>query len=301
MKTACLVMIATVCTGLVTPLLATGEESQIEPALGWEWVVTPIPIQSRAWSSAGVLAFIDEDRDGDLVVVLGYSSPPEPITPSLRAVAFDEGRKRHNLSFAGHVGSGQMKMWKFRLDHTTLPPEHVESLGVEILTFEGRRAISERAAETAASKGIDTLPFPEVDSPYEFSLTTTEGARISDRDFRGKVLVVDCWATWCGPCMKEMPKLRALYKEIGPGRLAILGITLDQTEQKAVSAVDSLGLPWAQVFVPQDTETRLLWYNVSTVMQIPRLFVVDQEGILRGDLRPPELEEFVRALLDGGE
>jgi peroxiredoxin len=301
MRLASALLVAILCAGPGVAACAFGQEPQFESAPGWEWAVQPMTVEYQSWSSAGVMAMIVEDDAGDLVVVLGYRISSEPIPSRYRPVAFDREGQRYELSTGVSVGSGGMGMGRFRLDHATLSPDDVGFVGVEVLTFEGRREVSSQAAAIAASKGVDVLPFPEIGSPYSFSLTSVDGLRISDRDYRGKVLVIDCWATWCKPCMLKMPELKALYGSIGASEMAIVGISLDQTVSQAKAAADSLGLTWRHVHVPHDMEVRQLWYEVSTLGAIPRLFVVDQDGILRGDLRPSELGEFVRDLVAGGE
>ncbi|NIO29263.1 MAG: redoxin domain-containing protein [Candidatus Latescibacteria bacterium] len=271
-----------------------------ELAYGWEWAVEPMPGTARSWSSNGVLALIDENRNGDLIVVLGYPSSTKPLGPVYRPVAFDSKHRRHDFESGGGVGSGQMSMSRFRLDHTTLFPDSVKYLGVELLTVDGRRMVSKRAAKTAKSKGIEVLPFPDVNEPFEFELTDHRGKSIDSRKYKGKTMIVDCWATWCKPCMRKMPKLKKLLENVGPKNIVVVGVNFDQSPENMMAAIDSLDILWPQVIVSSDEEIRRLWHDVSTVWTLPRIFVIDGRGILRGDVAPYQLEELVQQLVDEG-
>lgn len=273
-----------------------GEEAAaFETAQGWEWAVEPVP--GRTWSSGGILALIDENRDGDLLVTLGHAPAFDPMAPIYRPVVFDTQGARFDLRGGGGIGSGDMAMSRFLLEHTVLPPERVHVVGVEILLFEGRRAISAREAAVAADRGISVLPFPEVGKPFEFSLSGPDGEQILSQELRGRVVVVDCWATWCRPCMAKMSKLKALAAELGSSNVALVGVNFDIQSTKAQAAVDSLHLSWPQVFVPADDVVRRFWHDVATVRSLPRLFVIDRDGLLVGDIRPQELGDLLRSTI----
>lgn len=108
----------------------------------------------------------------------------------------------------------------------------------------------------------------------DFTLTDLQGKTWSMKDLRGKVVLVNFWATWCPPCRKEMPDLDALYHQFGEQRLVILAIS-DETAEKIKPFVEqrSIGYP-----ILLDPDRKL--NNLFNVESIPESFVYDREGNL---------------------
>jgi thiol-disulfide isomerase/thioredoxin len=96
-------------------------------------------------------------------------------------------------------------------------------------------------------------------------------------DLRGQLIVIDFWATWCEPCMAEMPQLWELYKEFsGDQRFVLLGLSLDQTLGEATTAVKKNGWPWPIAFAGPGLNSAIPGrYEVEA---IPEKFVVDVDG-----------------------
>src|SRR6185437_6339479 len=94
------------------------------------------------------------------------------------------------------------------------------ALALMLIAFCG--ALYNQLHQTVVSVG-DTAP--------DFSITTDSGKVISARDFGGKVLLLNFWATWCPPCVEEIPSLNNLATQLGPKGLVILGVSVDQNEQ----------------------------------------------------------------------
>jgi len=161
---------------------------------------------------------------------------------------------------------------------------------------------------------VQVLPFPEIDKPFAFELTSIGGTRLSADDLRGKVVLIDCWATWCTPCMAKMSALKKLYERNRERGLEIIGVNFDQKVEKARDASAQRGLSWPIVHVPDSTypltsahsgsvlliSVRDLWYRASTIRTVPRLLLVDRRGVLRADCSPHELEEKTEKLLAEG-
>src|SRR5262249_38793245 len=133
---------------------------------------------------------------------------------------------------------------------------------------------------------------------YEFALTTLEGRKIRSQDLRGKVVLIDCRATWCSPCMAKMPKLKELYHKRHKDGFEIVGVNFDYDPKKLTQARQKHGLTWPQVFVPSDKNKRALWEEAAEMEALPQLLLIDPEGILRADCGPSELEEEITKLLD---
>ena len=68
------------------------------------------------------------------------------------------------------------------------------------------------------------------DTAPNFTVTTDNGKNITARDFGGKLLLLNFWATWCPPCIEEIPGLNALSQQLGPNGLVVLGVSVDKDE-----------------------------------------------------------------------
>jgi RNA polymerase sigma factor (sigma-70 family) len=287
-----------------SPAQPTPAEKRFENAPGWSWYYhAPRPRRELGISmSTGDilgrgLSAIFEDKDGTFFVYLAYGTSKSVL--EYRPVAFDAERKRYLLKSDGGGGHQNIRLNRFRLDPQVLPADKAIYLGFEILTAEGREVAATAAAERARKAGVEVLPLPRTGEALGFALTTADGKKIRSTDLRGKVVLLDCWATWCSPCMAKMPKLKALYDKRHQDGLEIIGVCFDQDPEKAKQAVQSLGLTWPQVLVPSDEKTREFWKEAAGIDALPRLLLIDREGIFRVDCNPGEFDKEVSRLLDG--
>ena len=158
-------------------------------------------------------------------------------------------------------------------------------------------SISRSATQQAKEVGVEVLPFPVLGLPYDFALTSVEGQIIDSKTFRGKVLLIDCWASWCWSCIKKMPKMKELYSKWHSQNLEIISVNLDFDERTMTKAVKSLSLPWPQIMVPDESSARELWHKATGISSIPRCLIVDRQGILQADCKPKELEQELERLI----
>ncbi len=278
-------------------------EVRFENAPGWSWYYEPPRKRAELGTSMstgdatgrGITALFQTDKDGALVVYLAYRRAGSAL--EYRPVAFDAQRKRHQLAVAQGGGHNDVRLTSFRLDPAELPAAKAEYLGFEILTAEGRKAAAADAASRARKAGVEVLPLPEVGRAYDFTLTAADGKKLRARDLRGKVVLVDCWATWCNPCMQKMPALKKLYEKYHGQGLEIVGVCFDQDATKGKKAVERLGLDWPQVMVPAEGKARELWATATGIDSIPRLLLIDRGGVLRADCTPGELESRIAKLI----
>lgn len=129
-----------------------------------------------------------------------------------------------------------------------------------------------------------------------FTIKDMAGKDISPAAYKGKVLLIDFWATWCPPCVKEIPNLKADYKELNGQGFEIIGISLDNDKSKLEAYLKENEIKWAISFSGKGwkDETAAL-YGVNS---IPSTWLVDKKGILRYvDLRGEALKEAVMKLL----
>lgn len=133
-------------------------------------------------------------------------------------------------------------------------------------------------------------PFPA------FQAKDLTGKPLSLEQYKGKVVLVDFWATWCGPCVAELPSVLAAYEKHHTKGFDIVGISLDSSEAKLKEFIKSKNMPWRQYFDGKGWENEISTkYGISS---IPATFLLDGEGkIIARDLRGPELEKAVAKAL----
>lgn len=115
---------------------------------------------------------------------------------------------------------------------------------------------------------------------------------LSDYVGKGKYVLVDFWASWCGPCKNEMPSFIAMNKKYAGDKIVILGVNISDVEEKFKEAVKNLGIDYPQIFVPKKGEyNAAMLYNVET---IPHTILFDPDGtIVVRQLLGEELEKTI--------
>ena len=131
----------------------------------------------------------------------------------------------------------------------------------------------------------------------EISLADTSGKQIPLSSLRGKVVLIDFWAAWCGPCRRENPRIVALYQQYKSKGFEIYGVSLDRNLSDWKTAIHADRITWPQVSdlkYWQNAAARL--YNISS---IPSTVLLDKEGnIVAKNLRGAELEQKIAELLN---
>jgi uncharacterized protein (TIGR03067 family) len=273
-------------------------------APGCFWMIEPtgLPVVS---ASLGIVFIYEKDRDGAAFITLAGALPGYR-SPEYRPVLLDAQGKRYLPEASGGRGSSERSdgvagsvitsLSRWRMDPKVLPAEKVSRIGIEALTPEYHRITALAALERAREEGLEVLPCPEVGKPFDFVLTTTDGKKLRARDLYGKVVLIDCWATWCSPCLALVPELKELYAKAHKDGLEIIGVSFDRDAAKFQKTCAKLALPWPQVIVPSDQKTQQLWGEITGIVSIPRLFLIDRNGVLRAD-SPSKLQEEVAKLL----
>ncbi|MCO6148993.1 TlpA disulfide reductase family protein [Flavobacterium sp. NRK1] len=130
----------------------------------------------------------------------------------------------------------------------------------------------------------------------DFTAATPEGKKLSLKESMGKVTIIDFWASWCKPCRMENPNVVAMYNELHPKGLNIIGVSLDKEEGKWKEAIAADKLTWNHVSNLKFWEEPIaVQYGVQS---IPATFILDANGkIVAKDLRGEELKTKVAELL----
>jgi thiol-disulfide isomerase/thioredoxin len=112
-----------------------------------------------------------------------------------------------------------------------------------------------------------------------FSVTTLDGGRFNLDQMKGRVILLDFWATWCGPCMQELPQIKQIAKDFTGQPLVILSISWDEDGQVWRKFVAKNGMTWPQY---RDTNHRI--GRLFGVEALPGYFTIDADGVLTAEL-----------------
>lgn len=274
-------------------------------APGCLWITEPNN-PPNLMATSGIVYIYEKDHDGAALITLAATLPRDRKT-GYRPVLFDAAGKRYLPKPWGSSGSSGRNdgpiviLQRWRMAPQELPADKVARLGIEEMTPEYYRLAVRAALERARREGIEVLPCPELGKPFDFILTTIDGKKVHSRDLRGKVVLIDCWATWCSPCRALFPELKELYEKSHKDGLEIIGVNFDQDAAMLRKMCAKEGLAWPQVLVPADEKTRQLWGEIAGIGCMPRLFLIDRQGILRGDNPVKLKEEVARLLKDAGK
>ena len=140
-----------------------------------------------------------------------------------------------------------------------------------------------------------------VGKPFEISFTNAlTGEQVTSEDLKGKVVVVDFWATWCGPCIAEIPHMKELYAQYKDKGVEFVGISLDQPEDKGgkealLNYCKENQITWPQYYQGAfwDGEFSTAW----GINSIPAIFIVDAEGNLHSTEARGKLDQLIPELI----
>jgi DsbE subfamily thiol:disulfide oxidoreductase len=133
----------------------------------------------------------------------------------------------------------------------------------------------------------------------DFTLLNPDGKKVSLKDFRGKVVFLNFWATWCGPCREEMPAMQRLYQEFRGRGFEIIGVNVKDRRPDALAFVKQLQVTYPILFDPQG-EAGVLYGAFG----MPLTYLIDRNGIViarllgDADWYTPGARNLIRALVE---
>ena len=130
----------------------------------------------------------------------------------------------------------------------------------------------------------------------DIELPAPDGTLVKLSSLRGKYVLVDFWASWCGPCLAEAPNVKAIYEDYKDKGFEVYGVSLDTNKEAWEKAIQQHGLHWIHVSSLKGNDAVTREYNVSG---IPCTYLLDKEGRIIGrDLRGQALRDKVTSLFD---
>ncbi|KPK39622.1 MAG: redoxin [Gammaproteobacteria bacterium SG8_47] len=124
----------------------------------------------------------------------------------------------------------------------------------------------------SAAAGATVLQGPAPD----FTLKSQSGSNLKLSEFRGQVVMLNFWASWCGPCRQEMPLIEQLHQRYSPLGFTVLGINVEEDSRKAQELLREIRVSFPILFDTQNSASKL--YDVSAM---PSTVFVDRDGNLR--------------------
>jgi thiol-disulfide isomerase/thioredoxin len=168
------------------------------------------------------------------------------------------------------------------------------------------RAVSMAADDTGAPKPPRLGEFTPVSPPQtapSFSFVDPAGNTVSLSDFSGKLVVLNLWATWCAPCLREMPSLDRMQTRLGE-EVVVLAISEDRGGNKVVEPfIEKLGLKSVKFYLDPKSDAQ----RAFKVQGLPTSFVIDRDGKILGQVEgaaewdSPRLLDVVKSFLVGNE
>ena len=125
-----------------------------------------------------------------------------------------------------------------------------------------------------ASASVEAIA-PTAAAP-DFTLRTMNGPNLRLAEQRGRVVMVNFWATWCGPCRQEMPHLNRLYDKYRSSGFVMLGVNIDDDANNAIGVAGKLGMKFPVLFDTDKKVSRM--YDLSTM---PSTVIIDRDGKVR--------------------
>ena len=221
-----------------------------------------------------------EARGALLQDTLEKSDPAAGLTDAL-----EKELSSYEKDFPDDPAGAQLVTLRLRLLHGT--PEKIAPT-LALLSKSPNKSTAE-----AASKQLDILT-----KPVELKLTTLDGKELDFAKLRGKVVLLDFWATWCAPCMAKLPEIVAIDKKYQGKDFQLVGISLDENKHTLEETLKEKGMGWPQVFDPKGGEGEVpVRFNVEA---IPTTWLIDKKGFAHEIDREADLDaEIGKALGEG--
>lgn len=145
-------------------------------------------------------------------------------------------------------------------------------------------------------ENIESVENPVTKADFRMKLVNSKGEKVDMEQFRGKVIFINLWATWCPPCIAEMPSIEAMYKDIDKEKVEVLMVSFDQKFEKAIQYKKNKNFAF-EVYAPDGPMPQM--FNTNS---IPTTYIVDSKGNLvfkhsgMADYNRQDFKDFLKTL-----
>lgn len=164
----------------------------------------------------------------------------------------------------------------------------------------GAKPVASLQPQAQAQAPSEPLPYDarlkKGAAPIAFEAKDLSGKSLSLAQFKGRVVLLDFWATWCGPCVGEVPNVVRAYKKYHPKGFDVVGISLDEDRKSLDAFTKAYKMPWRQVFDGKGWDSRVP--GLFGVRSIPFALLIGRDGKIASlDVRGEALEPAIKAAL----
>jgi thiol-disulfide isomerase/thioredoxin len=206
-----------------------------------------------------------------------------------------------------HIDSPALTMLTAMLSQGAATPElsdRLQKIATETMKNPLVDRIKESLAQEKAQKAQEDAAAAAMkqqyeNKPLEIKGKTVDGKDFTTADWKGKVVLVDFWATWCGPCVAELPRVKKLYTDNHGKGLEVLGVSNDYDAGQLKDFVKTQEMPWPQLF-DAGAASQQQWNPITVgygINGIPTMFLIDKKGILRTVDARETMEDLIPKLL----
>ncbi len=220
---------------------------------------------------------------GETMCNLGLNNKAHKAYIEKQLAKIPAGTRRRELAYGGLLSALQRK-------------KHANYMFFATQFVEEFSEISPRAvAQVQQQIQMLSATMPGAIAP-DFSGVEPNGDTVRLSDFRGKVVLIDFWASWCGPCRRENPNVVRAYEKYHDKGFEIIGVSLDRDRNRWLSAIEADGLVWHHISDLKGWKSK--YAALYGVRSIPHAVLLDAEGrIVAVRLRGPALEQYLEELL----
>lgn len=198
-----------------------------------------------------------------VILSASQDSPVNKTADSTAAVSSQPGNTVSAETSAPTVDPAAVNEAVLNIDGVAKPGDLAAGPKVTAISSSGKTRLN----LSANAKGVKTIPAPD------FKLTTLDGRNISLSDLKGKNVMINFWASWCGPCTHEMPQIQAIYDKISDEDLMVITVNYQEAEDIVREYVKESDMDVPVLLDPSGEVCRE--YNVFS---IPRTYFVNPEG-----------------------